>query len=59
MSVFTVRVIGYRLSPRVDVNDTVPVFESKHRSPQAASRKLATLISERTKFARVKWRQFA
>ena len=49
---YTVTVSAYRIAPRVDLADTVPVWTSRHRSPRAAARRLAQLIADRTALAR-------
>ena len=49
---FTVRVQTYQLSPVVDLTISGEVYSSVHRSPHAAARRLATLITERTTFAK-------
>jgi hypothetical protein len=49
---FTVIVRAYRLSPYVDVRDRVAVFHSRHRSPTAAARRLASIINEKIPLAK-------
>ena len=49
---FTVHVHTYQLSPTVDPTVSGEVYSSVHRSPHAAARKLASLITERTAFAK-------
>jgi len=49
---YIVRITGYRMSPLIDMADTVSVYTSEHRSPHAAARCLASIIAGRTAFAR-------
>lgn len=45
---FTVIVRAYRLSPVVNVNERNIIYTSKHRSPHAAARRLATTFSRKS-----------
>lgn len=49
---YTVTVSAYRLAPRVDATDTVEVYSSRHRSPHAAGRRLASIIAGESAVAR-------
>lgn len=49
---YIVEITGYRIAPRVDSFDRVPVYSSRHRSPYAAARRLASIIAGRSAVAR-------
>ena len=49
---YTVTIEAYRLSPRVDTTDRVPVYSSTHRTPRAAARRLAAIIHGESALAR-------
>lgn len=49
---FTVRITLYSLAVGDIGKDKAQVYSSRHRSPYAAARRLATLINRKTKLAR-------
>lgn len=49
---FTVRVHEYSLGSNLAALDEMQVYSSRHRSPQAAYRRLAQIIASRTVLAR-------
>ena len=49
---FTVQITEYRIAPAVDVNDFAAIYQSRHRSPQAAARRLASIIAGRSPLAK-------
>lgn len=49
---FTVRVYEYSLEPNRVGMDRLQVWSSRHRSPHAAGKVLASIITRRTIFAR-------
>lgn len=49
---YIVEITGYRIAPRVNICDLVPVYTSRHRSPYAAARRLASIIAGRSAVAR-------
>ncbi len=57
MKPFEVRICAYSLAPGGVGNNRVTVYSSRHKSPRAASRKLAEIINRKTPFARDVLRQ--